>query len=278
MTDPTADPGRTARATPTSTCSPVMDDSGVRRIARGIGHETEHLVTTLSAATGPTWGSTTRCEPWDVRDLVVHLIRGDWLATLAVRDPIAFADEARRLRACTSPYRDPRVDPLSARLARTRDLLDGFCEQRAEMLAAFRSHPLPRRAPWVTGEMSPQSLLTSRLMESWAHSSDIHQAVGTPHVAHPQTLFDVADFGIRARAFSFHRAGLEPPSQDAHVVLTTGLGETQTWGAPDSEESITGPVEDFCRVVTRRAAVGDTELEVAGEMSTQWMAIAQCFP
>ena len=49
------------------------------------------------------------------------------------------------------------------------------------------------------------------------------------------------------------------------------------FGADDADESVVGPAEDFCLVVTQRRHVDDTDLEVTGDAARDWMLKAQAF-
>jgi hypothetical protein len=45
----------------------------------------------------------------------------------------------------------------------------------------------------------------------------------------------------------------------------------------ESSNSVTGPLEDFCLVVTQRRHLDDTHLVLEGPIAHEWMAIAQAF-
>ena len=53
---------------------------------------------------------------------------------------------------------------------------------------------------------------------------------------------------------------------------TCGRGAT-----PTLDDSVTGPAEDFCLVVTQRRHVDDTRLAVRGPLAREWMECAQAF-
>lgn len=61
------------------------------------------------------------------------------------------------------------------------------------------------------------------------------------------------------------------------MALVGPSGAERTWGDPDAASSITGAVEDFCRVVTQRRHVDDTDLVVVGDAARSWMLRAQAF-
>ena len=52
---------------------------------------------------------------------------------------------------------------------------------------------------------------------------------------------------------------------------------TITWGPSDAANTVRGPAEDFCLVVTQRRNVKDTGLAVTGPVATEWMTVAQAY-
>ena len=73
------------------------------------------------------------------------------------------------------------------------------------------------------------------------------------------------------------RTGLEVPAEDVRVELTAPSGAVWTWGPAEAADSIVGPAEDFCLVVTQRRHVDDTALVTNGGLAREWMEIAQAF-
>jgi uncharacterized protein (TIGR03084 family) len=79
------------------------------------------------------------------------------------------------------------------------------------------------------------------------------------------------------RKFSYVNRGLPPNTTPVYVALTAPSGATWTTGEPDAANRITGPARDFCRVVTQRQHVSDTNLTITGAAVQQWMHLAQAF-
>jgi uncharacterized protein (TIGR03084 family) len=82
---------------------------------------------------------------------------------------------------------------------------------------------------------------------------------------------------VRARPFSYATNGREVPAGEVYVELHTPEGETLSWGPPDSVDRVTGPLLDFCLVVTQRRHHRDTALTITGPQATEWIDIAQAF-
>jgi uncharacterized protein (TIGR03084 family) len=112
-------------------------------------------------------------------------------------------------------------------------------------------------------------------METWAHGHDVAEALSLDR---PPTgrLFHIAELGVKTFSWSFLNRGMEVPLQRVRVELTGPAGHTQVWNE-DSDESISGPVLDFCLVVGQRINCRDTDLKIEGEVARRWMEIAQVF-
>jgi uncharacterized protein (TIGR03084 family) len=124
--------------------------------------------------------------------------------------------------------------------------------------------------------MSAASSLTARLMETWAHTQDIADALGLTREP-TSRLRHVAHIGVGARPFSYAAHGQTPPQEPVRVELTAPDGTLWTWGPPDAGNRVTGPALDFCLLVTQRRHRDDLALAVNGEAAQHWMAIAQAF-
>jgi uncharacterized protein (TIGR03084 family) len=124
--------------------------------------------------------------------------------------------------------------------------------------------------------MSAASSLTARLMETWAHTQDIADALGVTREPTAR-LRHVAHIGVGARAFSYAVRGQPEPTVPVRVELSGPDGVRWTWGPEDTENRVTGPALDFCLLVTQRRHRDDVALAIDGPAATQWMAIAQAF-
>ncbi len=124
--------------------------------------------------------------------------------------------------------------------------------------------------------MSAASSLTARIMETWAHTQDIADALGVTREPTGR-LRHVAHIGVGARAFSYAVHGKTPPEAPVRVELTGPDGRLWTWGPQDAADRVTGPALDFCLLVTQRRHRDDLALTIEGPAAAEWMAIAQAF-
>ncbi|MCP4621993.1 MAG: hypothetical protein GY850_00480 [bacterium] len=87
---------------------------------------------------------------------------------------------------------------------------------------------------------------------------------------------NIAMLGVNTYGWSFACRGLEPPGSPPYIRLTAPSGDTWEWNEPSDENRIEGSAAEFCQVVTQVRNIVDTNLKLKG-ISTQWMAVAQCF-
>lgn len=245
------------------------------------------------------WDLPTASPRWSVADQIGHLRYFDRSAALAISDPVAFRQGLAELLSA-SANDDGAVDDLT--LGKFRALspaakLAAWRRGRQTLAAAAARLEDSRRVDWYGPSMGAKSFLTARLMEVWAHGTDVCDAVGIdPQVS--DRLRHVAQLGVITRTWSYRNRGLEPPRGKVRVELEAPSGATWTWGdssaatpdAPGTPSSgisnapgnapagtVSGTALDFCLVVTQRRNLADTDLEVTGELAREWLTIAQAF-
>jgi uncharacterized protein (TIGR03084 family) len=235
--------------------------------------ETAVLVDLLGGLDDAGWNRPTPSPGWTVADQVSHLAYFDGAATAAVSDPVQFAryrDEAVTLGASLP-------DDVAARLRAMppREVFDWWIEARASMVGALRAAPVSLRAPWYGPDLSVPSMLSGRIMETWAHGQDVFDALGR---AHPVTeaLYDVARLCARTRSNSYASRGRTTPDGDVLVELAAPDGSTWRFGESTSDR-ITGDAVEFCLVATQRRHVDDTSVMASSELGHEWLSIAQAF-
>ncbi|WP_433229455.1 TIGR03084 family metal-binding protein [Actinomadura formosensis] len=235
------------------------------------GDSVDALVAPLPAAR---WADPTPAEGWTIAHQITHLAWTDHQAVVAATDAAAFAKLVERALADPAGYveagaREGAEEDPAGLLARWRD-------GRRRMAGALAAVPPGTRLPWFGPPMSPASMATARLMETWAHGEDIADALG--EIREPtHRLRHVAHIGVRTRDFAFRTRGLEPPAEEFRVVLRGPGGEEWTWGPPEARQSVTGPARDFCHAVTQRRHRADLGLVATGPDAGRWLDIAQAF-
>ena len=226
------------------------------------------------------WGLPTGSPRWSVTDQIGHLRYFDRAAALAIRDPEAFSAEASKLLEA-SLVSETSGDDFTLgefRCLAPAERLDSWRQGRAELAQAAGTLGERDRVRWYGPSMGAKSFVTARLMEAWAHGTDVCDTVGAPRRP-THRLRHIAQLGCITRAWTYLNRGEPAPSGDVRVRLTAPSGETWAWGDADAagDNAVTGPALDFCLVVTQRRHVADTALEVTGEHAADWLAKAQAY-
>jgi len=249
--------------------SPALDE-----IINDLEAEQAALGNVLDALSAADWDTPTHAPGWSVRDQVSHLAFFDEAAARAMTDREAFAAE---VRAALQGLSDLEGTYLArGRAMAPSGVLDWWRTASGRLIAAARTLDPKVRLPWYGPDMSPASFITARLMETWSHGLDVVDVVDGDR---PDTdrLRHVAFLGVRTRAYSYIARGMQPPETPVRVELMSPSGETWVLGDKEAADVIRGTATDFCRVVTQRRHVADTNLEICGPAAEEWMAIAQAF-
>jgi uncharacterized protein (TIGR03084 family) len=205
---------------------------------------------------------------------IAHLAWTDEAAHAAATDKSRW--DALVLEAMADPEHAVDRAALTGGLAAPAVILDRWRTARTRLAETLRSYPAGQRMPWYGPPMSATSMATARFMETWAHSLDVHEALGVePEVS--DRIRPVAHLGVRTRDFAFSVHGLEPPADEFRVQLTAPSGDLWSWGPEDAEQTVTGAAYDFCLLVTQRVNRADTSLVAVGREANTWLSIAQCF-
>jgi len=218
------------------------------------------------------WDTPTPAAGWDIGDQISHLAYFDEVTVQSAADPAGFTADL----AAAGNTVDP--DTIAARF---RDLsgahlLAWFDTARADLLNTFKNLDPRARLPWFGPAMSAASSLTARIMETWAHTQDIADALGVTREP-TSRLRHVAHIGVGARAFSYAVHGQALPDSPVRVELESPDGTPWTWGPPDTTDRVSGLALDFCLLVTQRRHRDDLALVIEGPAAAEWMAIAQAF-
>lgn len=232
------------------------------------------LAGTLSAAE---WRLPSDFYGWTPWDEIAHLCYFDETGLLAALDADAFARDTAALQA-----RLATGEEISAIARGKYGHLDGpallarWAPTAARLADALAGLDPKARLPWYGPPMSARSFASARLMETWAHGQDIWDTVGRERPATGR-LRHIAHIGVTTYGWTFANRGLPLPGPAPFVALDAPDGSTWTWGEEDAPQSVRGPAQDFCLVVTQRRNVADTALVATPGAASQWLAIAQCF-
>jgi uncharacterized protein (TIGR03084 family) len=188
---------------------------------------------------------------------------------------VAYAESVKEL-VRRSRDENPEVFTLEEfRAMAPAQILERWRAHRQSLARAAANLDDRSRVDWFGRPMSGRSFLTARLMETWAHGTDVADTIGEKLPA-TDRLHHIAHLGYITREWSYRVRGEEPPNGRVQLHLTSPGGDPWTFGEADAIEVIHGPAEDFCLVVTQRRHVDDTQLDV-GPLGRDWLLRAQAF-
>jgi len=221
------------------------------------------------------WRTPTPADGWDIATTVAHLLWTDETSIKAITDKEAWDAVVMLAFADPTGFVDTSALGLSGSLTGA-DLLARWRASRADLDTALRAVPEGTKLMWFGPPMSPTSMATARLMETWAHGIDVDDALGV--MAEPtDRIRNIAHLGVRTRDYAFGNAGLENPAEEFRVELKAPSGELWTWGPEEAAQRVTGSAYDFCLLVTQRRHRDDLDLAAEGADAERWLGIAQAF-
>lgn len=148
-----------------------------------------------------------------------------------------------------------------------------FYPQLAEDYA--KANPAHRVA-WAGPDMSTESKIIARQMETWAHGQEVFDILGAER-QDTDRIRNIAHLGVTTYGWTFRNRGEEPPKPKPFVELIAPSGEIWVWNEPQEDNLVRGTATAFCQIVTQTRSVLDTNIETIGDTAERWMAVAQCF-
>jgi uncharacterized protein (TIGR03084 family) len=220
------------------------------------------------------WSRVTPSPGWTVGHQIAHLAWSDQAALLAATDEVAFyAAVAESLGDDPEHYVDRGAAEF---LAPPAELLERWRAGRAALAVALGNVSPDQKLPWYGTRMSPTSMATARIMETWAHGQDVADALGVTRTP-TDRLRHVAHLGFRTLGHSFLACGRRAPTEPVRVELVAPDGALWTYGPADAANRVTGPALDFCLRVTQRRHRADLALQASGPVADEWLDLAQAF-
>lgn len=238
-------------------------------VAADFAAEVADLDAVLATFVPRDWSIDTPARGWNVADQIVHLGLFDRRCLWSIADTDRFVADREQLFAGR--------DVHAAERGREPDDLRAWWKEGAGSLVAAAAVADPAaKCPWYGPSMSATSMITARLMETWAHGQDVVDALGLSRLP-TMRLRHIAHIGVRARPFAYAANRMEMPAAEVRVELAAPDGSTWTWGPEGAADVVTGDALGFCLAVTQRRHVDDCGLVVEGGAAREWMSIAQAF-
>lgn len=215
------------------------------------------------------------CDTWTLKDVITHIAFFDYCAA----ELLCGRGESVNAVADAASEQDEHYHVLAYQDKTGAEILNWWREQRTIMCDKFMELGPKGRVPWAAGipPMSVRSLASARLMELWAHSVDIYDALGIDPVVKERitsTLF----LSWQGRPNMYNVNGLEfDPEVPMHLELTLPSGEVWAKGEPNDANYIKGTAKDWALVAIRRRNWMDTDLEVVGDEARRYASIVQTY-
>jgi uncharacterized protein (TIGR03084 family) len=225
------------------------------------------------------WERPTRCVGWDVAAVLLHLAQTDEFAIVSARGELdQYLDGVLGDRE----HQVITVDDAAAAQVDADRVAGGDAIRRRwhvasqTMQAVFAAGDPHRRVTWVAGQLSLQTLATTRLSECWIHTDDIASALG---IALPPTdrLRHIARLAWRTLPYAFERgdAVLHGPV----ALQLTGPDGDEWLFEPDAPAltTIRGSAAEFCEVAARRVEPGETSLVGTGPDADEVLRLVRTY-
>ncbi|MCG2800230.1 MAG: TIGR03084 family metal-binding protein [Cellulomonas sp.] len=210
---------------------------------------------------------------WTFKEELLHIAAFDWAAVELVNGRGATVTEV-----ADASFGHDEMHRVTAYTHLTgREVLTGWRTVRSRLVTAFAAADPKQRVPWAPGlPMAAKSLVSARLMELWAHSVDLYDALGREPVVKDRiasTLF----LSWQARPNAYRINGLELPDTPLYLDVTLPSGAHWTKGDPEAADRITGTARDWALVAVRRRRWQDTDLVIVGDEAHRFADVVQTF-
>lgn len=215
------------------------------------------------------------CTTWRLKDVICHIAFFDYCANELLHG----RGESVNQVADDTSAQDEHFHVLAYRDRSGAEILDWWREQRTLMTAEFMEQGPKGRVPWAAGipPMSVRSLASARLMELWAHSVDIYDALGMEPVVKDRITSTVfLSWQGRPNMYNVNGRPFDP-EKPMYLELTLPSGRVWSKGDPSSSDYIKGMARDWALVAIRRRNWMDTGLEVVGDEARVYADIVQTY-
>jgi uncharacterized protein (TIGR03084 family) len=250
----------------------------VDAVVSALAEQQQQLSGLLGSLDAADWRAPTRCEGWDVADVVLHLTQSNEMALGSVTGRFAevVAGLTQGLGAAGSIDEGAALMVEQQRGSDTSELRARWSEGAARLLDALDSMDLSTRVTWVAGELSARTLTTTRLAETWIHSGDVAGALGVT-LAPTDSLRQIARLAWRTLPYAFSSVGRTMAGPVA-LRLTSPTGDA--WDFVPDEPAVTtisGPAVELCAVAARRVDPSSTTLRGEGPDAGDVLALIRTY-
>ena len=250
----------------------------MEKVAAALAAQQDDLDAMVAVLDDAGWATPSRCEGWTVSDVVLHLAQTNEMAvgSLQGRFEEVAGGMSEGLPLTTSVDESAGLLVAWERGAPGRDVLARWRSSVASLREGFLALDPSARVTWVAGEMSAQTLATTRLAETWIHTGDVAGPLG--HEVEPDDrLWHIARLAWRTLPYAFAQAGYQPEGRVA-FELEAPNGDVWVFDPDEpAETTITGTAFDLCTVAGQRADASDTGLQGEGPDAAAVLDLVRTF-
>lgn len=249
----------------------------MKQICDDFRAEVDYLYSVFRTLPNEIWTQKTAFMEWTPWDVIAHLHLFDLVGMKSAEGRDAFGKERDRLAVSFDKGNGHQtVARENCAGLGASELLDAWHATAVEMADTFAGIDPSSRLPWFGPDMGARMFLTARFMETWSHAQAIFDLADVART-HTDRAKNVAIIGVKTFGWTFLNRGVELPGPAPRVELTAPSGEVWKWNEENPADCVRGDAVEFCFVVTQVRNIADTQLEVAGPVAKEWMAVAQCF-
>jgi uncharacterized protein (TIGR03084 family) len=246
-------------------------------VLSALDRQHQELASVIDACQPGDWERPTRCEGWDVADVLLHLAQTDELAAASARGEL----DAHPHGFLGAAEQGVSVDEAAAAQVELEHADGEAIRQRwyagsRDMRATFAAGDPHRRVSWVSGQLSLHTLAATRLSECWIHSGDIADALGVELMPN-DGLRHVARLAWRTLPYAFERADM-PMHGPVALELRAPSGDAWRFDPEtDAVTTIRGSAVAFCEVAARRLDPAETDLVGEGPDASAVLALVRTY-
>lgn len=238
----------------------------------------DELNTVLDGLAIADWHRQSRCDEWDLADVVLHLAQTNEMAVASARD--RFAEALAELTGGAGPAGSVD-DGAAAMVARDRaagpEAIAARWRASTDALqAALRAREPSDRVVWVAGELSARTLATTRLAETWIHTGDIAHGLGV-ELAPTDRLWHIARLAWRTVPYALARAGHELHGPVAFELLAPSGERWDFRHDGPATTTVRGDAGELCLVAGQRVDASTTGLTSEGPDGEPVLALVRTY-
>ncbi|WP_353110247.1 maleylpyruvate isomerase family mycothiol-dependent enzyme, partial [Gordonia sp. (in: high G+C Gram-positive bacteria)] len=162
-------------------------------IAEDLRDEYESLDGLVAELTDDQWATLTPAEGWTIAHQIGHIVWTDRVSLLAATDPDEFAAQLAEAGQDPLGFVDAAAEAEAQRTP--AELLADWRRTREQLLIALAAVEDGVKLPWFGPPMSAPSMMTARIMETWAHGLDVADALGVQRTP-TDRIRNVAHIGV----------------------------------------------------------------------------------